>query len=75
MIYWNSYPGPERRRPGIGLMIVLITCFLFWGSVALFVTYSIDRHQETKAIEMACEKMIEYGWAIRLSDCIEELRP
>jgi len=75
MIYQNSYPGPERRRPGIGLLIVLITSFLFWGSALSGVLYVQHRHQETKAIELACEKMVEYGWKISPRECIKELRP
>ena len=73
--FWEDYPWSGPKKTGQGLLIILLTCGLFWGSAAGCVGYAIGRHQETAAIKRACDMMISYGWEISQTECVKGLRP
>ena len=65
----------QKRNPGLGLLLMLLTSAIFWGSVASCAGYMIRSHQENAAIRLACEKLLEYGWEVSMDECVKELRP
>ena len=65
----------DDKRPGIGLLLIVVSAALFWGSAAGCVGYAYARHNETQAIKSACQELITYGWNVSIRECVKDLRP
>lgn len=66
----------NRKRSDIGLIIILMTAFIFWGAVGVLVSQTV-RQARTNAANPkdTCKKLIEYGWDVEQSECVQALLP
>ena len=68
-------PLDKRKRPDIGLALILSTATLFWGFLALLGQGACDLHQKKEEISLTCEHLIATGWNSSLADCVRDLTP
>jgi len=65
----------EDKNPALGLLIMLITSVLFWGTCGLAVVNTIDHVTTGRAYRQVCERLVADGWRdVTLPECVALFR-
>lgn len=66
--------GPDEQRPGAGFLIMLCVALLFWTGVSACTGAVIENSRANSANPRdTCERLIDYGWDVQMSDCVQAL--
>jgi len=56
------------------LIITLVSGLLFWGTISACVGYTMAAFEvDPDDPELACEKLVEYGWKVKVPECVAAL--
>ncbi len=66
----------DLKAMRVGWIMVIVTGVLFWSMVWGCVGYTLAAFEvDPDDPKLACEKLIEYGWEVKVPECVKALTP